>query len=190
MARKRDYKAEYKRRIANGLKRGLSRSQSRGHPSITEVKTSDPNTTKYNVQLEEALKELRRGSTQKASARSAGVSVERFRKFIYSNQLAKRDGLQWNMTDERSRRVSTIHKGESKKIFVPNFAEASKAGEYSKAAGEFIRSNDIKHLEPFEADGLIDIQGKFFHFETDPNALYRHADQDNPAFHEVYQIVS
>ena len=31
-ARKRDYKAEYKRRVAKGKARGLSVSQSRGHP--------------------------------------------------------------------------------------------------------------------------------------------------------------
>lgn len=79
-------------------------------------------------QLEAALKELRNGSTQKDAARSAGVSVERFRKFIYSNNLAKRDGPQWNMTDERPRRVPIIYRGETKSVTVPNFAEAKKSG--------------------------------------------------------------
>jgi len=190
MARKRDYKAEYKRRIERGLRKGLSRSQARGHPSISEVKPSDPRATKHKEQLEAALKELRNGSTQKAAAHSAGVSIERFRKFIYSNKLAKRDGLHWSMTDERPRRVPIIHHGETKSVTVPSFAEARKSGEYFEAAGQFLRTNNISYLEPFEGDGLTNVQGKFFQFETDPNALYRHADQDNPAFHEVYQIVS
>lgn len=34
--RKRDYKAEYKRRVAHGITRGLSKSQSRGHPRKDE----------------------------------------------------------------------------------------------------------------------------------------------------------
>ena len=190
MARKRDYKAEYQRRIANGLKKGLSRSQARGHPSITEVGTSGPKPPKSNDQLEAALRELRRGATQKEAARSANVSVERFRKFIYGNNLAKRDGLQWAMTDERSRRVPIIHRGETKSVTVPNFAEAKKSGEYFEAVGQFLRTNYITHLEPFDGDGLTNVQGKFFQFETDPNALYRHDAQDNPDFHEVYQIVS
>ena len=118
------------------------------------------------------------------------MSVERFRKFIYGNNLAKRDGLQWSMTDKRPRRVPIIHRGETKSVTVPSFAEAKKSGEYFEAAGQFIRTNDITHLEPYVRDGLTNVQGKFFQFETDPNALYRHAAQDNPAFHEIYQIVS
>lgn len=36
MARQRDYKAEYVRRIAHALARGFSRSQGRGHPSTVK----------------------------------------------------------------------------------------------------------------------------------------------------------
>ncbi|OUS05335.1 hypothetical protein A9Q96_12190 [Rhodobacterales bacterium 52_120_T64] len=190
MARKRDYKAEYKRRIERGLKGGLSRSQARGHPSILEVGVSGSSTPEHKEQLGEALKELRRGSTQKAAARSAGVSVERFRKFIYSNKLAERDGQYWTMTDERPRRVPIIHRGETKSVTVPSFAEAKKSGEYFEAVGQFLRTNFITHLEPFDGDGLTNVQGKFFQFETDPNALYWHDAQDNPDFHEIYQIVN
>jgi len=189
MARTRDYQAEYQRRIASGLKRGLSRSQSRGHPAILEPGASGAYAPKPDA-LEAALRELRGGASQKAAARSGGVSRERFRRFIYGNKLAERHGRHWTLTDERPRRVATIHQGETKSVTVANFSEARKAGEYFQAAGQFIRTNDITWLEPFEGDGLVDVRGKFFRFETNPNALYRHAAQDTPVFHEIYQIVS
>ena len=190
MARKRDYKAEYERRIARGLKRGLSRSQARGHPAISEPSVSGSQPPKPDDQLEAALRELRSGSSQRAAAQSAGVSSEKFRRFIYGHGLAERTGLRWTLTDERPRRVATIYRGETKSVTVPSFSEAHKAGEYFHAAGQFIRSNDIRYLEPFDGDGLTDVRGRFFPFETDPNALYRHAAQDAPVFHEIYQIVS
>lgn len=40
MAKKRDYKAEYARRIAHGISRGLTRSQAAGHPKKGETKAS------------------------------------------------------------------------------------------------------------------------------------------------------
>ncbi len=190
MAKKRDYKAEYQRRIANGLKRGLSRSQARGHPSKAEASASGIQVPKPNGQLEAALRELRRGASQKAAAQSAGVSQERFRRFIYGHGLARREGRSWVLTDDRMRRVTTIHRGETKTVCVNRYAEAQTAGEYSDAVGVFLRTNDPSVLIPFVGGGLTDHKGRFLEFETDPNALYRHASQDTPAFHEIYQIVS
>lgn len=190
MARKRDYKAEYQRRIANGKKRGLSRSQARGHPSIKDVSVSNAKAVRPNDQLEGALRALRSGLTQKAAAQSVGISQDKFRRFIYGHGLATRHGKSWIMTDDRTRRVLTIHKGESKSVTVARYTEAQKSGEYNDAVGVFVRTNDPTVLEPFEGDGLTDHKGHFFLFETDPNALHRYAAQDTPAFHEIYQIVS
>src|SRR6056297_4126749 len=114
MARKRDYKAEYRRRIERGLARGLNRSQARGHPARAEASASGTRTVEPTDELEAALKSLRRGSTQKAAASRAGVSVERFRRFLYVNGLAEREGRAWTITDDRPRRVQVIHPGESR----------------------------------------------------------------------------
>ncbi len=191
MARRRDYKAEYRRRIERALTQGLSRSQARGHPRGFEKGiASKSRTPKSDDRLEAALKALRNGSSQHAAAKGTGISQERFRRFLYGNELAERQGRQWVLTDDRPRRVQTIHRGQSKAVTVPGFDEASKAGEYANAAGRFLRTNDLTHLEPFAGDGLTDVQGRFFPFETDPNALHRHAAADAPAFHEIYQIVS
>ncbi|MBD3677972.1 MAG: hypothetical protein HUJ27_06155 [Rhodobacteraceae bacterium] len=190
MARKRDYKAEYRRRIERGLAKGLSRSQARGHPAITEASASGARAPDPDDQLEAALKAMRRGATQKAAAQSAGVSAERLRRFIYGHQLAVRSSRGWVLTDDRPRRVATISGGQTRSVTVGSFAEAQKAGEYFHAAGAFLRSNDLSWLEPFDGDGLTDVRGTFVPFETDPNALYRHAAAEAPAFHEIYQIVS
>jgi len=190
MAQKRDYKAEYQRRIASGLKRGLSRSQARGHPAITELPAKQKLIPSPDRQLEAGLRQLRKGQSQKAAAEFAGISQERFRRFIYGHGLAERQHGEWVMTDGRPRRVSTIHRGEQKALTVGRYSEAEKAGRYSDAVGVFVRTNDLSVLEPFDGDGLTDHKGRFYLFETDPNALHRLAAQDTPAFHEIYQIVS
>lgn len=191
MARKRDYKAEYRRRIERGLERGLTRSQARGHPRSAETPIkSRTRIPKSDERLEAALKALRHGASQRTAARRVGVSQERFRRFLYGNELAERQGREWILTDERPRQVQTITRGQSKAVTVSGFDEASKAGAYMDAAGQFIRTNDLGHLEPFVGDGLIDVRGRFYPFETDPNALHRHAAADAPAFHEIYRIVT
>ena len=81
MSRQRDYKAEYQRRIANAAKRGLSKSQGRGHARAGEASArSKP--VKSDDRLESALKLLRQSGNQSRAAKEAGVSAERFRRFL------------------------------------------------------------------------------------------------------------
>ena len=189
--RNRDYKAEYRRRIARGIARGLSRSQARGHPKPGEksVRTgrrapeSDP-------KLEAAVKLLREGNSQKMAAKSVGISADRLRRFTYGHNLAKRVGRKWVVTDERSKRVPTITQGQVKTITVPGYEEASKAGSYWHDVGQFIRTNELEIIQPYTADGLTDVKGRFFPFETDPNELHRIAAMDTPSFHEIYQTTT
>lgn len=191
MPKQRDYQAEYARRIQRGLTKGLSRSQARGHAKAKEAplrSRSKPLADKKRV--EKAVKALRDGKSQKAAAKGARISVERLRRFIYDNKLATRQGSRWVMTDNRPRRVPTIHRGQFRTVVVPTFAQASLAGKYHNAVGHFVRSNELDVLEPFEGQGLTDMKGRFFEFETDPNEIHRYASADNPAFHEIYQIIS
>ena len=191
MARKRDYKAEYQRRIARGLASGLSRSQARGHPKAGEtlvrtgLKTPEP-----DASLEAAVKLLREGKSQAAASKAVGVSSNRLRRFTYGHKLAERVGREWVITDERPRRVRTLTRGQVKTVTVPDFDEASKAGSYWNAAGQFVRTNEVEHIQPFMGDGLTDTKGRFLPFETEPNELHRIAAMDMPPFHEIYQIIS
>ena len=191
MAGKRDYKAEYKRRIERGLKRGLSRSQARGHPKANEkaVKTGSKKVD-ADPRLEEAVKRLRSGESQAASARAEGISADRLRRFTYTNKIAKRVGGKWVMTDDRARRVKVLTNGSYKAVTVSGFDEASKAGAFENAAGKFVRTNEKELLLPFMKEGVTDLKGRFYPFETDGNELHRIANMDVPPFHEIYEIVS
>lgn len=211
MARKRNYKAEYQRRIAKGLAKGLSRSQARGHPKVGEAaaaaaaaavapgqtrgrsKAGDAKTAypvKADPRLEEGFKALRRGASISKAAKSAGVSRERLRRFIGENALADWEGRKWIISDKRPRRIAIISRGRLIEIVVGNLEEAMRAGAYWDAQGSFVRRNDILLLKPFEDQGVTDIKGRFHPFETDPNELHRIASMEGPVFHEIYQITA
>ena len=188
---KRDYKVEYRRRIASGLAKGLSRPQARGHPKAGEALASTGlKVPEPDAKLEAAVKRLREGKSQKAAAGSVGVSADRLRRFTYGHKLVQRVGHAWVMTDPRPRRVPTLTDGEVKNVTVPGFDEASKAGAYWSDVGQFVRTNEIEYIQPYIGDGLTNSKGRFVPFETDPNELHRIAAMDTPPFHEIYQIIS
>ena len=191
MARIRDYKAEYRRRIERGLTRGLSRSQARGHPKVGEAFTS---TGRVKPQADDkllaALKLLHQGDSQRAAAKSAGITADRLRRFTATNRLAHWDGSKWVMTDDLPRRVKVLTKGTYKSVIVGGFDEASKAGAFENAAGQATETNDPELLLPFKGDGVTDVNGRFHPFETDLNELHRLRQMELPPFHEIYQIIS
>ena len=188
MARERDYKVEYERRIANARKRGLSRSQARGHARSSEAPLR-PGPVVSDEKLEAALKLLRQTGRQGIAARQAGVAPERFRRFLRHNALASRAGRNWEITDRRPRRMTVITDGESKELSLDGFEEASLNGEHLAAVGAFLTSNDIDLLRPFEDRTVRDLNGKLHPLETDPNLLHRMASQDDEPFHEIYRLV-
>lgn len=187
VARKRDYKAEYQRRIANAAKRGLSRSQARGHARAGE-KPIRAKRVKSDERLEAALKLLRQMNNQGRAAKEAGVSTERFRRFLRSNSLAERQGRQWRVTDNRRRRMTVITGGEAIELTLRDFEQASLNGRHLSAVGAFIRTNDIDLLDPFQGQSVIDASGQAHALETDPNELYRLAAAGGEVFHEIYRL--
>lgn len=187
MPRQRDYKAEYERRIANAAKRGLSRSQARGHAKASESPVR-PKPVQSDGKLEAALKLLRQTGNQGRAAREAGVSAERFRRFLRSNSLAERRGKQWRITDKRPRRMTVITGGEAIELTLRDFEQASLNGSHLSAVAAFIRSNDIDLLDPFQGRSVIDGAGQAHPLETDPNELYRLASAGGEVFHEIYRL--
>lgn len=187
MLQKRDYKAEYARRIANAAKRGLSRSQARGHARAGET-TIRSKTLKSDERLEAALKLLRQTGNQGRAAKEAGVSAERFRRFLRTNALAQRQGRRWHITDNRTRRMTVISGGEASEITLRDYEQASLNGKHLAAVGAFLRSNDIDLLRPFDGQSVVDASGEAHPLETDPNALYRLAHAGSEVFHEIYRL--
>ena len=187
MARQRDYKAEYQRRIAKADRQGLSRSQARGHARASEAPIR-PKLVKSDERLEAALKLLRQTGNQGRAAKDAGISAERFRNFLRSNALAERQGKQWRITDNRTRQMTVISDGEGRAVTLRDFEQASLNGRHPAAVGAFVRSNDIDLLQPFEGQSVIDATGQAHPLETNPTTLYRLHHAGSEVFHEIYRL--
>lgn len=188
MARKRDYKAEYQRRITNAAKRGLSRSQARGHARPGEAQVR-PTPFKDAKRLEDALKSMRRSKSQSAAAKAYRISVERFRRYLSEKSLAQRTGRTWSFTDKRLREMQVITAGEVRWVKFAGFEQASLNGEHLAAVKAFISSNDLRLLRPFSGRSVIDAKGKSYPLETNPNKLHRLAAAGDEVFHHIYRLI-
>ena len=191
MARKRDYKAEYKRRLESGKARGLSKAQARGHPRKGEPLASSPEAKpKLDDKIRAALKDMHNGRSMTAAAKDVRMSPGRLSKFIKAHKVARFKGGSWIMTDRLLRQVQVIENGSAKTIVVGTFDEASLIGKHHNAVGHFVRTGDLEVLAPFKGKAVNDHKGKSHELETDPNALFRYAAKDEPQFHEIYQIIA
>lgn len=190
MASKRDYRAEYKRRIANAAKRGLTRSQARGHARPGEASLR-PKQNKDAARLEAALRDMRQSGALTAAAKSHRIAPERLRRYIRDLDLAKRDGRAWTFTDKRLREMTILSGGKIYKIRISGFEQASFNGDYLNAVRAFLRLHDIDLLAPFVGRSVIDAKGKAHPFEAAPNTLLRLAamHSESELFHQVYRFI-
>ena len=188
MTRARNHKAEYQRRIERGLAKGLTRSAARGHPA--RARRSKAATPKPDPNLALAVREMNEGASLTRAARTAHISPERLRTFIKTAGIARRKGRIWVMKDARVRRVQIISGSKSKTIHVRGFRDASAVGQHAAACRKAIETGDFKPVFAFRGKGVTDAKGRFHPFETDPNALYRHALRGEPEFYEIYQITA
>jgi hypothetical protein len=189
MAKPRNHKAEYARRIANAKKRGLSRSQARGHARPGETPIRGSNVNRGDVSLEAALRALRLTGKQSAAAKEAGVSVERFRRFLRENKLATRTGRTWLITDKAPREMLVLSNGQARKMLLGQ-EQASLNGRFLVAVKNFLNSQDDELLSEFVGLSVRDAKGKLHPFETDENALYRLADSGSEVFEDIYRIIT
>jgi hypothetical protein len=80
--------------------------------------------------------------------------------------------------------------GKFRILTVRGYEEARLVGEHHFAAGEFVRTNNTKLIEPFDGETVKAINGRKYPLETNPNALHRIASMETPPFHEIYEITS
>jgi hypothetical protein len=187
MARSRNHQAEYRRRLDRGRARGLTRSQARGHARAQEsgLKTKSEKT---DPRLERALRELRRTNNQLAAAKEAGVSPERFRRFLREQKLAERKGRVWEIIDKRPRDMTALTTRGAVDLKLPDYEAASLVGQHNAAVKTFLDDNDISHLRPFEGSTLKDTFGRTYVLETRPNVI-RRLEASGETFEQIYRIV-
>src|SRR5262245_54747571 len=106
MAKKRDYKAEYKRRIERGQAKGLSRSEARGHgkPRSSGARQK-AETFKFDRRLEEGLKTMRGGKSLWQAAKSINVAPERLQGYVEQAGVAEKKSGRWRIVRDSRRRV-------------------------------------------------------------------------------------
>jgi hypothetical protein len=187
---KRNYKAEYARRIAHGLAKGRTRAQSRGHPGPGQplAKTGTV-AAPYNRRLETGFKAIREGKTLTAAAKEIQVSPERLRHYLRGQGIAERRGRQWiALDDKRPRRMLIYTRGEARTVTVDRPA-ASDIGTYISAVGRFLETNNPAYVAAFADRDVTDIRGVAHPFETDPNTLYHLVNTGDETFEQVYRTV-
>jgi len=193
MARQRDYRAEYARRIERGLARGLSRSQARGHPKVREPLASRPEQApgdRYDPRLELALREMLRGRSLKQAAKDLHVAPERLRNYFAASDFAEKKHGRWTFQQDKiARRMLIYSAGKPVAVTVIGSEQASLIGRYMNAVKAFLRTNDPRHLAPFEGDTVTDQRGTTYVLETNPNVLYRLASTGGDTFEQIYRIV-
>lgn len=187
MTRVRDHEAEYRRRRERGRERGLTPSQARGHARAHEVGLK-AKPIKSDERLETALRELRRTNNQAKAAKEAGVSAERFRRFLREQKLAQRRGRVWEITDKRPRGMTAMTTRGAIDLTLPDYDTASLVGEHNAAVKAFRDTNDISHLRPFNERTVKDTSGRTYVLETRPNVI-RRLEASGETFEQIYRIV-
>lgn len=135
---------------------------------------------------------MNRGSSLTTAARNLGLPRKQLQNYLTRRRLVKRKGKssRWVTKDNRLRRVPVMTGGRFRVLTVRGYERARLVGEHHNAVGEFIRTNKIAPIRPFEGKSVQAVTGREYPLETDPNALHRIASMDTPPFHEIYEVTS
>jgi hypothetical protein len=188
---RRDYRAEYRRRVASAATKGISRSQARGHPKPKELSVSSKRPPKpiEDERLQLAFKVLRQEKSLSAAAKAAKIAPERLRHFATERDIIERQGRRWSVRQNLPRRMLIFSGGRALQVVVGDFASASKVGRFMSAVSHFLRTNKPAGLREFEGASVTDVSGRTHPFEIRPNALYRLASAHDQSFEHIYRIV-
>jgi hypothetical protein len=183
----RNYALEYLIRRARGLAAGRSLSQARGHARAVDLADQgESQPFKRSSPLENALKLMKQGVSQREAAKQVGVSPETLRRFQKLNTTSKREGRRWVIVDTRPVSVVMATRGKMRTATVSHDA-SSDISRHWTAINLFLESNDPSHLAPFVGKGLRDSGGAFLPFETRPNVLRKLDSVGELSFVDIYR---
>jgi hypothetical protein len=188
MARKSKLPRKHRRKVKRGRTRAASRSQTkvRGKPK----KQRRPKRFKVDPRIESAVREMNRGRSLTATAKALSLSPKHLQTTLKKHRLVKRKGRRWIAIDQRRRKVPVTTRGRLRVVTVKGYEPARLVGQHHTAISQFVQTNDINVLAPFEGKSIRAANGRKYPLETDPNELHRIASMDNPPFHEIYEITS
>jgi hypothetical protein len=185
--RKRNYAREYLIRIARGLGIGKSRAQARGHARANDLADQGkPQPFKKSNPLENALKLMKQGVSQRDAAKQVGVSAETLRRFQKVNTTSRKGGRRWIIVDMRPVTLVMATRGDTPDVTVPHDA-GTQISRHWIAINLFLETNDPSHLADFVGKGVRDSDGAFRPFETRPNVLRKLDSVGELSFVDIYR---
>jgi hypothetical protein len=185
--KKRNYRQEYLIRIARGLTRGKSRSQARGHARANDLADQGKwQPFKKSNPLEDALKLMKQGVSQREAAKQVGVSPETLRRFQRLNTTSHKEGRRWIILDTRPVTMVMATRGKMRDVTVPHDV-SSDISRHWIAINLFLETNDPSPLAAFVGKGVRDGDGSFHPFETRPNVLRKLDSIGELSFVDIYR---
>ena len=186
--RKRNYAKEYLIRIARGLAGGKSRSQARGHARAADLPSNaSPQPFKRSEPLEDALKLMKKGVSQKEAAKQAGVSAETLRRFQKANTTSHREGRRWVISDTRPVSVVMATRGKMRSVTVSHDASQRHQPPLDCDQPCSWRPTIRRISRPSSARGCGTARASFHPFETRPNVLRKLDSVGELSFVDIYR---
>jgi hypothetical protein len=183
----RNYALEYLIRKARGLENGRSLSQARGHARAADLPSNTgPQPFRRSEPLEDALKLMKQGVSQREAAKQVGVSPETLRRFQKLNTTSRRKGRRWLISDTRPVSVVMATRGKMRSVTVSHDA-SSDISRHWIAINLFLETNDPSHLVAYVGKGSRDTTGVFHPFETRPNVLRKLDSVGELSFVDIYR---
>ena len=192
MAKKvRNYREEYRRRIARAQAWGLSRSQARGHPRPGEKGIrAKPKSSLEDARIHQGLVGMRKGHSLAAAARSAGISSERLRQFVTEHKVGRKRRRRWQLIPSRLKwQWEVFSEGRLVSVVVGDPETSSLLAKYLNAVRRLLRHNDPTALRAFRNVSFRDVSRQRYVLETRPNVIFRlaHAERESPE--DFYKLV-
>ena len=191
MASKSKRKRNYKQRVSDSygarIASGKSLSQARGHARAIDLpEQANWQPFDRSSALENALKLMKQGVSQREAAKQVGASPETLRRFQKLNTTSRKEGRRWIILDTRPVTVVMATRGKMRDVTVPHDAR-SDISRHWIAINLFLETNNPSHLAGFVGKGLRDKDGAFHPFETRPNVLRKLDSVGELSFVDIYR---